>query len=74
RRVVALEQLAELARDARPAEARIACELGELLQCDDASAPRARRLLADALDVAEAIGMDALAQRVRAALDKPEPA
>ncbi len=50
---------------ARPAWARVACELGETLGADS----RARTLLVDSLTAAEAIGMPALADRVRAQLD-----
>ncbi len=54
---------------ARPAWARVACELGETLATDAAPPVRARALLTESLAVAESIGMAALATRVRVGLE-----
>ena len=54
---------------ARPAWARVACELGETLDAGSKRPPRARALLGESLAMAEAIGMTALSARVRARLE-----
>jgi tetratricopeptide (TPR) repeat protein len=53
---------------ARPAWARTACELGELLATSPKTARRARDLFAEALASAESVGMAALAERLRSHL------
>jgi tetratricopeptide (TPR) repeat protein len=56
---------------ARPAWARVACELGETLDTGSKRPPRARALLTESLATAESIGMTALVGRVRARLESP---
>ncbi len=56
---------------ARPAWARIACELGEVLDAGAKPPARARALFAESLATAESIGMAALSARLRARIEAP---